>query len=253
MLTTLSSISADIISKGRSTCIIGYCAQPLGNIWVTGASIMLIVNSIFPLEPVPSDTALVFVAGIDGPTNGSVDDTIAILGSAWIDKGPYQPLDFGYYQVFYQVLGDTAWIPVSDSFVSEVRRDTLCNWNTYGLNPGIYVLRLVLKDNAGDSVDCLKAINLYESYASENSEFQISCFRVFPNLFDDFIVIERTHDKAIKPNVCCSILDITGRVVFERMIGDNAVISTKSLASGVYFVRIDSGNQKIFRKVIKVK
>ncbi len=253
LLTTLSSISADIISKGRSTCIIGYCAQPLGNIWVTGASIMLIVNSIFPLEPVPSDTALVFVAGIDGPTNGSVDDTIAILGSAWVDKGPYQPLDFGYYQVFYQVLGDTAWIPVSDSFVSEVRRDTLCNWNTYGLNPDVYVLRLVLKDNAGDSIDCLKAINLYESYTSEKSEFAVFCFRVFPNPFDDFIVVEQKHDRAITRDLCCSIFDNTGRVVFKRMIGDKAVINTKTLARGVYFVCIDSGNQKIFRKIIKVK
>ncbi len=252
LITAQSSISADIISKGRSICIIGYCAQPYGNIWVTGASIMLLVNSIFASDPIPSDTSLVFVASITGPPNGNVNDTVAIIGSAWIDKGPYMPVDFGYYRVFYQLLGDTTWVPVSDTCTVEVRRDTLCYWRTAGLEPGNYILRLVLKDNVGDSIDCLKVITLYETGIDERNEYYYSKLKVLPNPFDNFIKVEDVGQH--KPSeMVCSIYDISGRVIFKEIKGNPIMINTETLSSGIYFICVEADSKKILKKVIKIK
>jgi hypothetical protein len=57
-----SSIFADVISKDRGICLLANCAMPYGRIWATGASIMVIVNTTFPEDPIPSDTSVVFVA-----------------------------------------------------------------------------------------------------------------------------------------------------------------------------------------------
>jgi len=252
LVTVQTSISADIISKGHSINVIGYCALPWGNIWVTGASIMLLVNSIFPLDPIPSDTSLVFVVSITGPPNGNTDDTVAIIGSAWIDKGPYQPLDFGYYQVFYQVVGDTNWIPASDTCTIEVRRDTLCYWNTTGLEPGSYVLRLVLKDDVGDSIDCLKLITLYETGVSESAEHYLFALKISPNPFSDFIKVESISTSE-NSEIGYSIYDISGRVVVERRKGNPIIIGTENLANGVYFICVDSGLQRTIKKIVKIK
>jgi hypothetical protein len=155
-----SSIFADVITKNRGICLLGNCAMPVGRIWVTGASIMLIINTVFPEDPIPSDTSIVFVASITAPSSGHTEDSIGIIGSAWIDKGPYQPLDFGHYRLYFRKVGDPFWTPFSDTKYQEVRRDTLDYWNTTGLTDGTYELKLVLKDNAGDSVETEKQIRL---------------------------------------------------------------------------------------------
>lgn len=252
LMTIQSGIFADIISKGRSVCIIGYCAQPYGNIWVTGSSIMLLLNSIFNLDPIPSDTSLVFVASITGPPTGEINDTVAIIGSAWIDRGPYLPIDFGYYQIFYQRWGDTVWIPVSDTCTVEVRRDTLCYWYTTGLEPGNYVLRLVLKDDVGDSVDCLKSIVLYETGISERSARYYSELKIIPNPFTNFIKVEHISREKISELVC-SIYDVSGRAIVENVRGNPLIIRTETFASGVYFICIKEGSKNIIKKIIKIE
>ena len=155
-----SSIFADIITKNHGLCIVALCAMPMGNIWATGASILALVNTQFPEDPIPSDTAIVFVAAVTGPSNAAVDDTVAVMGSAWIDRGPYQTVDFGSYRMSYRVAGSSAWIPFGDSNTVEVRRNILEYWITTGLTPGPYEVRLVLKDNLGDSIECAKGITL---------------------------------------------------------------------------------------------
>ncbi|MGB9722111.1 MAG: hypothetical protein ACPL28_11625 [bacterium] len=251
LMAALSSISADIISNGHSICIIGYCAMPWGNIWCTGSSIMILLNSNFPIDPVPSDTSLVFVLSITGPNSGNTNDTIPIIGSAWIDKGQYQPLDFGFYQVFYQSVGDTNWIPVCDSGSNEIRRDTLCFWNTVGLDPGDYIIRLVLKDNAGDSVDCLKSIILYENGIYSSGEEAFSSLKITPKLCTDFIKVEGIDCEEIS-KFNCRIFDIDGRCIIERKI-DGQIISTEELTSGIYFICIESGRQRMIEKFVRIR
>lgn len=230
VLVILSSIFADVITKDRGICFLGYCAMPWGNIWATGASVMVLVNTQFPEDPIPSDTAIVFVAGIDAPSNANTEDTVGIIGSAWIDTGPYHPFDFDFYRLFYRLLGDSTWIPIDDEQYIEVRRDTLDYWNTVGLAPGTYEVRLVVKDNASDSVEALKQIRLRPMGIVDvvNRDLhlgEMAVKQVAPRIF--YIT---TFDA--KPEIY--IYDILGRQIHE--------IKTPELywtapASGIYFIQ----------------
>ncbi|MGB3479583.1 MAG: hypothetical protein WBB67_10515 [bacterium] len=226
----LSSISADVITKQRGICFLGYCAMPWGNIWVTGSSMLLLINTQFPEDPVVSDTSIVFVAAVTAPSNANTDDTVGIIGSAWIDAGPYHPLDFDFYRLSYRLLGDSTWIPIGNEQYIEVRRDTLDYWNTVGLAPGTYEVRLVVKDNASDSVEALKQIRLrpmgiVDVFTRDLHLGEMAVKQVAPRIF--YIT---TFDA--KPEIY--IYDILGRQVHE--------IKTPELywtapASGAYFIQ----------------
>jgi len=237
----LSSIFADVITKNRAICLLGYCSMPYGRIWTTGASIMLIVNTVFPEDPIPSDTAIVFVAAITAPSNGYTEDTIGIIGSAWIDKGPHQPLYFDHYRLFYRKFGDSIWVPIGDAKYQEVRRDTLNYWNTVGLSEGNYELRLVLKDNAGDSIDAWKQIRLRPTGINHEpnpilDKFDIRIKQVGYRVF----YIETKHDITE-----IDIYDISGRLV-KKIIGNKKY--WRAPASGVYYLR--NIKNKISKKVV---
>lgn len=230
VLVFLSSIFADVITKEHGICLLGYCSMPWGNIWATGSSILVLVNTQFPEEPIPSDTAIVFVAGISAPSNAYTDDTVGVIGSAWIDKGPYNPLDFNFYQVFYRELGQSTWIAVEDTQFIEVRDDSIAEWNTFGLAPGTYELRLVLKSTAGDSIEALKQVNLrpmgvLDHFSDEMNQYPIAVKQIAPRIF--YIT---TFD--VKPQI--RIYDIVGRAVHE--ISSSELYWTAP-ASGIYFIR----------------
>ncbi|HEX7319506.1 MAG TPA: hypothetical protein VF399_04005 [bacterium] len=237
LLTGFSSIFADIITKNRGMCVVGYCAMPYGNIWVTNASIMIIINTQFPDDPVVSDTGIVFVAAVSGPANAATDDTVAVQGSAWVDRGPNQPVDFGFYRMSFRLVGDSAWIPFGDSNTVEVRRSTLENWNTVGLAPGNYELRLVLKDNVGDSVECSKVITLrvtdIEEEAAQNDIESAYVRRVTAR---SFLFTNPEPGRNI------SVFNLTGQRVYSTAKRE---INWTAKASGVYFVQIDNFVRKI--------
>jgi len=238
LLVAFSSIFADIITKNRGLCIVAYCSMPWGNIWATGASVMIFVNSQFPEDPIPSDTSIVFVAAITGPSNANTDDTVGILGSAWVDKGPFHPLDFGFYYLFYRPVGDSNWIPLGDSQFVEIRHDTLDYWNTVGLSPGQYEVRLVLKDNAGDSTECLKVITLREMGTEEISKCfsnnHISVKQLSPRCF---------YIENFEPVSEIDIYDLAGRKVYRNT---NKRFIWKAPAAGVFFIH----GKTLIRKIV---
>lgn len=177
MIVGFSSISADIITKDRGICLVAHSSMPMGRIWSTGSSILIFINTMFAEQPVPSDTSIIFNASITSPSEAQVDDTVGISGSAWIDVGPYQSLDFSFYRLHYRLKGDSLWQSMSGEKYTEVRMDTLDSWNTSGLETGTYELRLLLKDTAGDSVEALKDVSL-KSSGIEDDTFKEEKFKV---------------------------------------------------------------------------
>jgi hypothetical protein len=240
VLVILSSISADVITKDRGICLVGYCAMPWGNIWATGSSILILVNTQFPEEPIPSDTSVVFVAAVTGPSNASTEDTVGIIGSAWVDIGPFYPYDFDHYRVFYRMLGDSIWIPLGSNKYSEIRRDTLDYWNTVGLEPGDYEIRLVLKNENSDSIDAMKLITLRPTGIGEmKMRSRQNCFRikrVGPRIF----YINTNYSKAD-----IRIYDVLGRQV-------QSIKSAESYwnapSGGIFFIQ--ERKSKITQKII---
>jgi hypothetical protein len=204
-----------------------------GRIWVTGSSMMIMINTQFPEDPVVSDTAIVFVAAVDGPSTASTGDTVAVLGSAWITPGPYHPYDFGAYRLYYRITDDTAWTPVHEEQYIEVHRDTLGFWNTVGLEPALYDVRLVLKDDVGDSVEALKQIMLTNTGQFNGNGDSIA---------SDGIVLYQEGHRAFR--IITSVLhdvriyDILGREI-TRIAGQETVWLAP--ASGVYFIKDTRG------------
>jgi hypothetical protein len=234
-----SSIFADVLSKDRGICLLANCAMPYGRIWATGASIMVIVNSTFPEEPIPSDTSIVFVASLTAPSSGSIEDSIGIIGSAWIDKGPFQPLDFDHYFLSFRKTEDSILTPFGDEMRQEVRGDTLGYWNTSGLTEGTYEIKLVLKDNEGDSVEAWKQINLKETSGIEERNMpitDISIKQVGARLFQ----IETSPDIAK-----IDIYNITGCLI--KSITTNKTC-WHAPSSGIYFLKNDKKSSR--KKII---
>lgn len=240
VLVVLSSVFADVITKEHGICLLAHCSMPYGRIWATGSSVMIIINTQFPEEPIPRDTSIVFVAAITGPSEAMVDDTVAIIGSAWIDAGPYQPLDFDEYRLSMRRVNDSIWQPIGNSQFEEVRYDTLDRWNTTGLQHGDYEVRLVIKDTAGDSVEALKLIQL-RSVGIEDSPMGVCradliCSRMRSGVYA--ITSRVTH-----PDI--HIYDVAGKHV---AMFDRPEVIWKAPACGIYFIQ--EKTEQITKKVI---
>jgi hypothetical protein len=234
-----SSVFADVITKNRGTCFLGNCAMPVGRIWATGASIMLFINTPFPEDPIPSDTSIVFVASLTAPSSGYTEDSIGIVGSAWIDKGPYQPLDFGQYQLYFRKLGDLTFTPISDVKLQEVKQDTLDYWNTAGLTEGTYELKLVLKDNAGDSVEAGKQTHLSPPSGIDEKQIKKSDISI-KQVSSRLLFIETSPDITE-----LDIYNLSGRLI--KKITNNKTYWLAP-ASGVYYLK--NSEKRISKKIV---
>src|SRR5262249_14025054 len=107
---------------------------------------------------------------------------VPVTGSSWIDQGPDGSwMDYGSYSLFYQAQGATVWTPLVKDSAQEIRNNTFATWNTYGLATGNYVLKLVVKNNLGDSVEALKNVTLLPSILGINNTLSTEMFRVYPN------------------------------------------------------------------------
>ena len=65
-------------------------------------------------------------------------------------------MDFDNYSLYWSVMTSN-WAPIVSNVIAEVHNNGLLgSWNTNGLVSGNYFLRLVMKNNLGDSLEAIK-------------------------------------------------------------------------------------------------
>ncbi len=251
IISFLSAITSNIRSERYALLILGYSAVPWGQAIAIGNSQLIVVQSSLPEDPIPLEGSVAWFGNIAGPSHGAVGDVIPITGSAWIDRGPqHNIIDFRTYQMFYQRANDTIWRQITSPCSIEVRNDTLAFWNTRGLEPGNYILRLVLKNNFGDSVDAMKSVTLRAVGATE----------IYPDI--PFNLSARPHsggiliDLILKTPDFISITasDILGREVKKIFAGKIGVGQHQFTwcppTSGIYFIHL---NSKPTKRILWIK
>jgi hypothetical protein len=229
-----------------------------------GNSNLLCVNSQLDSLPRSLDTALVMFASIDSPAVADINSNVSIFGSAWIDAGPFNPVLFQRYRLFWAPSDSSLWNLISES-TNEKRVETLGIWNTTGFSPGNYILRLTIWDTAGDSLTAYKAINL-NATGIEEEEVKTPNFQILealPNPFEKEILIlyELPQDDRVEITVYNLLGSKVRRLVNEvqkqgsyRISWDGKDERNEYLKSGIYFLRLKIGvSDSITKKMVFIR
>ncbi len=225
----------------------GIFVYAYGNIPFTGPtsighSVMVSVQNTMAADPVPYDGSICWMENIATPAAAHADSVIAVTGSAWIDQGPNGSwFDWMSYSLSYQLIGNTGWIYIVSDSVTEIRHNTLANWNTTGLAAGTYILRLVNKSTLGDTVEDFKAVTILPAatvLVNENADFKVSCY---PNPATDVLNVESNT----YPVSGIRIYNVLGEIVYESAAKLNkTMIDIHTLDKGIYSIEF-TANQKI--------
>lgn len=149
-------------SEREGIFVMAYSFMPFAPPTAVGTSTVICVQNNLVADPVPYDGSVAWLAVMEQPDTSVVNSMVTLTGSAWINQGPLgNALDFDSYSMYWQLPNQSQnWFPISTNVTAEVSHATLANWNTNGLLPGTYVLKLVLHANSGDSVEGFKVIEL---------------------------------------------------------------------------------------------
>jgi hypothetical protein len=260
MIAGFSSAVNDIRSSRNSIFLFAYSTLNNGVASALDNSIFMIVQSQLPDEPKLFDKSAVWYAYVGKPSSSYVDTIVPVYGSAWIDKGAGSPLmDFAYYSMYYQKQGDTGWHAIAERVKTEKRDEVLADFNTHNLQPGQYIIKMVLCDNTVDSnkLEAMKAINLLPGIlvsVDDKARSGID-FEIYPNPFTGSVKLNfKTSQNS---DVSVRITDAMGKVVYERnylqgTCNSPVEIDGSKWAKGLYFCHIRFGDQIDTKKFVKV-
>jgi len=256
-LSGFSSLSSSFRTSGHGIGIFAYSTMTNGLPTARNNSILMLIQSSFPEAPYLEPGACIWNASIQEPSSMPVNTVNEIIGSAWIDKGPLSSLmDFDKYEIFYQSTEDTTnWFPIGAESYDKVYNDVLVNWNTNGLSPGSYTLKLEISDDDGNQMEALKTVTLLPAiYGVDDHVKELFTVEIFPNpTASDFnIILDLKKDNQLK----ISMFNILGEEVLRFVDGFKSsgtyryTVNTDYLESGLYFCKIGSGENRIIKKVI---
>ncbi len=216
-------------------------------------SYLLAVNSYFEYEPEAMDSALVMFIAIDSLSDNTVGTTVDVLGSAWIDAGPQNPVTFDMFKLLWTPTGDSNWVLIKNSTV-QIHHDLLAEWNTSGLSEGNFDLKLTIWDSTGDSLTAFKTVTLLENTGMAENEINhnwATLLQNCPNPFSGSTVINYQLTESSK--ITLKIHNISGKEIRtlvnkNQLSGEHFVVwdgknnSGKSVEPGVYFYRLSLDN-----------
>lgn len=225
-------ITTQVVSRDRSLLLGGLSTLLFGPITSTDASTMLLLFCATEREPAARDTSLLYLCDWGLPDGAAVDDSVLITGTADIRPGPHNPVRFGSRRLDWaRAESAGAWHPVGPVSTEPVNGDTLGIWDTRGLTPGQYALRLTLANSLGDSIVPERPVFLGVAGIAAQTPPRHATPRltVAPNPTRGPVTIHTDGCTDV------SVFDPLGRLIrVTRATGGSTALN---LPPGVYFVR----------------
>lgn len=225
-------------SEREGIFVVAYCYMPYAPPTAVGTSTVICVQNDLVADPVPYDGSVAWLANMEQPDTSVVNSNVTLTGSAWINQGPLgNVLDFDSYSMYYQLPSQSQnWFPISVHVTSEVSHATLANWNTNTLQPGTYVLKLVLYANSGDSVEGFKIIELLPNPLDVPSTVATNAAFMFPNPSAGHITIELP---AMPQDVTLHMYNAVGALVKAMpLTAKRTTLVLAELPEGIYAWRL---------------
>ncbi|MBL0175991.1 MAG: T9SS type A sorting domain-containing protein [Ignavibacteria bacterium] len=225
-----SSATCNVRSERNGILIFAYSALTNGSAVAIGNSILICAQSGMIDDPVALEGAIAWKAEIAPPVSLHVGDFVPLPGSAWIDRGPQSVLfDFKKYAVSYQKAGETRWTLIGDTAFIEVRNAPLIQWNTAGIEPGLYNVRVTLVSDVPGAfaVDAMKSVNVLPALTGVERVPQAAAFSLYPNPARDQLVISGVTGDA-------AIVDALGRAVWRGTVDGHERIDASAWLPGAY-------------------
>ncbi len=211
---------------------------------------MLCINSRFEVQPFALDTAIVIFSAIDTLDTLAPGSLAPVTGSAWISAGPQNPVRFKNYRLYWAWDENPSWNLIVDS-AGEVHSDTLGFWNTLGLPPGDYDLRLTVWDDAGDSLSAFIDVVLASMRTGEREGSAGLSLQIFQEHDGLRVRFSGPRSSPIR----LEAYDMTGRKVAilfdgEPKDGEEGVLFRPG--PGVY-VLVLSGNDGFIKRAVAIR
>jgi hypothetical protein len=155
-------------------------------------------------------------------------------------------MDMTSYKIYYKQSAATTWNLIGAASTNEVHHNVLANWNTMGLNTGMYDLKMVMFNTLGDSVESFKGITLNTGIVAI-SERQSATVKAYPNPFGQQLMIEGAEEV-----VGVTIFSVDGRVVLQQSLNEGMQqIDTQFLSPGIYTLQIQTHGKSVFQQITK--
>ena len=245
----LAMITADALVREHGFLVMVACAQLFGHNWADGSSRLFMVQTSTASEPVAYDSACVGYEFVSGPADAPINSMVPIVGSVWVDGGPYSTADLLGYRFFYERAGQEERYPIGDEQFQEVRDDTLIVWDTTGLPAGNYALILQFYDTLADTLDGYSLIRL-EALGAEDGP-----------VHRDVSLVARQAGTELRFSFCqptpgsatLSLYNVTGRRVDVPFSGradaEEHTVRYRPASPGLYVARLDTPMGSLCRRV----
>lgn len=247
-----TNTSSYVRSERNGIFLYAYSSIVNGYPSALGSSIIIVIQSNVPQPPIAYSGSAAWYGFIEQPFDTYIDTSVAITGSAWIERGTTsQLMEFKSHHVYYQKSGDANWTEINCDSLNPVYDDTLAVWNTSGLTAGQYNVKLVICDTWDNAAEGAKTVNVMPNILgiSENSEEDD--FIIFPNPVKDYLNIKFEGKEHCTATV--SILDISGKTVlkFENILfqkNKTTSFPLNKLSQGMYTLLLNFDEKQLLKK-----
>lgn len=244
-------------SEKNGIFLLAYSEMPFAAPTSTGSSLVISAQNNTAADPFPYDHALAWNQKIESPSIAHADSLIPIVGSAWIHQGPNGSwMTFQSYSLYYQLLNATAWTPIVIDSTSEINHSTLGIWNTNGLQAGDYILKQVVRNNFGDSIETFVNVELLASVVANQVNSMSNSMVVFPQPANKYANVKLELSKDNIFNIYLN--DLSGKkvlTIYSNQLlkqGNNSLtIDLNNISNGIYFLMIE-GTQETLQKKLMV-